>query len=178
MSEETQFPWREEQEAITTICEALEPLSIEGRSRVVDYIIKALEIDAVKPSSMGSGGDHENAEEVISQEGVSDKMGQFNTLADLYDRAAPATESESALVVAYWVQQNNEQDTFVSQKVNKELKHLGRGINNITSALNKMMDSDPALIMQVRKSGSSKQARKIYKITDAGMKSVKEMISG
>ena len=178
MSEETQFSWREEQEAITAVCEALEPLSVESRSRVVDYIIKALEIDAIKPSSMGSGDDHEKAEETLSQEGASDKMGQFNTLADLYDRAAPVTDSESTLVAAYWVQQNDGQDTFVSQEINKELKHLGRGIKNITAALRKMMNSDPALIMQVRKSGRSQQARKTYKITDAGMKRVREMING
>lgn len=178
MSEETQFSWREEQEAITAVCEALEPLSIEGRSRVVDYIVKALDIDAIKPSSMGSGDDHGKAEEAILQESASDQIGQFNTLADLYDRTAPVTGLESTLVAAYWVQQNNGQDTFVSQEVNKELKHLGRGVKNITSALRNMMNSDPALIMQVRKSGRSQQARKTYKITDAGMKRVKEMIDG
>ena len=172
MSEEDQvFSWRDEQEIIKDICEKLEPLSVEGRSRVMDYIIRALEIDTVEGSPMGSEASYKKVEE------TSNKLDQFTTLADLYHRAAPTTVSDSALVAAYWVQEQSDQNNFVSQDVNKELKHLGKGAKNITSALKHMMDLDPALVMQVRKSGKSQQARKIYKITDAGMRRVREMIS-
>ena len=34
------------------------------------------------------------------------------------------------------------------------------------------------LILQVKKSGSSKQARKTYRVSDEGIKRVKEMIGG
>ena len=69
------------------------------------------------------------------------------------------------------------QETFTSQTLNSALKDLGRGVSNITRALAASMAQKPALVMQVRKSGTTKQARKIYKLTAAGKKAVVLMIT-
>ena len=50
------------------------------------------------------------------------------------------------------------------------LKDLGHRASNITDALSSAMKEKPALIIQVKKSGSARQARKLYKLTDAGVK--------
>jgi DNA-binding PadR family transcriptional regulator len=56
------------------------------------------------------------------------------------------------------------------------LKHIGYGVVNITDALNQLISDRPSFVIQLTKSGSSKQARKTYKITDAGMRRVSEML--
>jgi hypothetical protein len=55
---------------------------------------------------------------------------------------------------------------------------LGHGLINITAALDDLREAKPALVLQVGKSGKSRQARKTYKLTIAGIKSVEEMIGG
>jgi hypothetical protein len=74
------------------------------------------------------------------------------------------------------MQKSSGLDTFDSAAVNRELKHLGHGVGNITSAFNDLISQKPALAMQTAKSGKSKQARKKYKITRAGEKAVLEML--
>ena len=77
-----------------------------------------------------------------------------------------------------WMQKRSGMETFDSAAVNRELKHLGHGVGNITAAFNDLMAQKPALAMQTAKSGKSKQARKKYKITRAGEKAVAEMLVG
>lgn len=57
-------------------------------------------------------------------------------------------------------------------------KHLGHGEQNITDALNKLMQKQPALIRQVRKDGKTKQARKRYALTDPGRRVVMDLLAG
>lgn len=102
----------------------------------------------------------------------------FSTLPDLYSKVSPASDSNRALVVGYWLQvMQGEQDLDAFQ-VNKELKHLGHGVSNITTALSSLIERKPQLVIQTRKSGNSKQARKLYRLTDAGIKAVERLIAG
>jgi hypothetical protein len=94
----------------------------------------------------------------------------------LYNAAKPETDSLKVLVVAYWVQMIMHDETWGSQAVNKMLKDLGRGCSNITTSLKALMDRKPNLVMQTRKDGSTKQARKLYKLTTEGIEEVKRMI--
>jgi DNA-binding PadR family transcriptional regulator len=64
-----------------------------------------------------------------------------------------------------------------AQRVNTELKQLGHGVSNITRAFDALKSQKPALIMQTRKEGTSKQARKKYKVTTEGKKAVERMLS-
>lgn len=67
-------------------------------------------------------------------------------------------------------------EAFDSQSAHKELKHLGQQLPNITNALESLKNQKPALVLQLRKSGTSQQARKTYKLTVAGMRAVEKMI--
>jgi DNA-binding PadR family transcriptional regulator len=51
-------------------------------------------------------------------------------------------------------------------------------VSNITTALSSLIERKPQLVIQTRKSGNSKQARKRYRLTDAGIRAVERMISG
>ena len=90
-------------------------------------------------------------------------------VADLDDRA---------LVVAYWFQelQDEKQPNVSGAQVNKELKHLGHGVRDITKVFSALIATSPQQVIQTRKSGTSRQARKSYKVTKAGIKRVQELL--
>lgn len=103
---------------------------------------------------------------------------EFGDLADLFAAAAPSSEAERVLVTTYWFQKLNGQATIDGQQVNTALKNLGYGVGNITNVFSGLMGRKPALAMQVQKSGTSKQARKKYKLTNAGVKRVEGLLEG
>jgi hypothetical protein len=102
----------------------------------------------------------------------------FSSLPDLYAAVSPASDPARALVVGYWFQVKQGEQDLDGFRINKELKHLGHGVSNITTALSSLIERKPQLVIQTRKSGNSKQARKRYRLTDAGIRAVERMISG
>ena len=112
------------------------------------------------------------------QRGDAVQTATFKDIADLYDCANPSTDAERALVAGYWFQELQGQPDLDAYGINTILKHLGHGIDNITHALGELIDHDPRLVIQTRKSGTSKQARKKYKLTTEGIRRVKEMFAG
>lgn len=96
-------------------------------------------------------------------------------VAEFFDAANPRTESEKVLVVAYWLQEIQGHADWDSQSVNTELKNLGHGVGNITRALDNLIARRPRLVIQTKKSGTTKQARKKYKVTVEGLKHVRIM---
>jgi hypothetical protein len=101
----------------------------------------------------------------------------FEDIADLYAAANPKTASDKALIAGYWLATGEGSPDFAAQEINKHLKNLGHGVSNITDALSSLISRRPSLVMQTAKSGKSKQARKKYKLTRAGLDRVTAMIS-
>jgi hypothetical protein len=100
----------------------------------------------------------------------------FETLPDFYSAAGPARETDKALVVGYWVQVIQGTGEFDAFTINKELRHLGYAVANITSAFDNLINRKPQLVIQTRKSGTSRQARKMYKLTMEGQRAVERML--
>ena len=164
--------------AMQSVFKALEPLDAHSRERVFQYIAARLGISAVREARSSSlAGDEENGEQPKLGEG-STSQGEFATLAELHDAANPGSDRDSALVAAYWLQVCEGADSFVSYSVNKALKELGHGVSNITGAFDGLKGQKPALVLQLKKAGKSRQARKTHKVTRAGVNAVKEMIGG
>lgn len=105
---------------------------------------------------------------------ATDKLEDFATL---FDATQPHTDAERALIAAYWVQIALGVEEFDSQKINTELKNLGHPIANITGALANLSARRPSLVLQTRKIGHARQARKRFKLTNAGIRRVQDMIS-
>jgi hypothetical protein len=101
----------------------------------------------------------------------------FERIGDLVDAAEPTSGSEYALVAAYWFQELQGNENVTGQQVNDELKDLGHGISNITDAFDTLQGRRPALARQVEKSGTSRQARKRYRLTQAGINRVHQMLT-
>jgi hypothetical protein len=166
----------EEFEAIRTVYTALEALDNDARTRVLNYIISRLNIATeIEPED-------ETAEAAANQDAVlrqeQSQAPKYESFAELFDAAQPSGNANMALVAGYWLQVCQGQGDFDGQSANTELKHLGQRIENITVAMNSLSGQKPALAIQLRKSGKSKQARKTYKVTIAGIKAVEAMIDG
>jgi hypothetical protein len=162
---------QKELDIMSQIAKLLEQLDAPARSRVIGWTISALDVQVPRPTSSG----------MVTDKGglsaVADEEASHQSFAELFHAAGPRSEKEKALVAAYWVQRTSGADRFASQQLNTELKHIGYGVANITDALNQLINDRPNFVIQLTKSGSSKQARKTYKITDAGLRRVLEMLS-
>lgn len=178
---------KQEFEAIQKIHSALEPLEESARTRVLDYIANLMQIPlhvsrapskSMKAADGEGAGSKDGEAELTNAAGSDETSTSFSTLAELYDAAAPKTNGEKALVVGYWLQVCQSGESFTAQSANKELAHLGHKIANITAALDDLKAQKPALVLQLKKSGSSRQARKTYKLSHAGVKKIQEMIGG
>ena len=165
--------------AIQVVYKALESLDADARRRVIEYITARLEIATPTPFTprpAGIANDDEVDEVVLkAEEAGAPKYGSF---AELYDAAQPKSNADKALVAGYWLQVCQGSESFDGFSANKELKNLGHGINNITNAIDSLKGQKPALVLQLRKSGKSQQARKTYKVTVTGIKAVEAMING
>jgi len=160
----------DEIDAMKAIGEALERLDEAARGRSLRWAVSKYGIAKMPEASLVTN--RNDPEDVHEQAGTT----AFGTFAELFDAAQPNTERDKALVAAYWVQVCLNAGNFASQSLNNELKDLGHGVGNITEALSRLKSDRPALILQLKKSGISKQARKVYKLTTEGVKRVQTMI--
>jgi hypothetical protein len=165
--------------AITTINEAMKDLAPDEARRVlrwaVDRFGSSVEDDAP--------GDRALEEALGGATGGGGGRGgggakRYERIADLMDDAAPETGADHVLVAGYWFQVVQGEENMTAQQVNSELKNLGHKVANITDAFSQLIERQPALVRQVQKSGTSRQARKKYRLTEAGMRRVRAMIAG
>jgi hypothetical protein len=159
--------------AMGAVSAAIEGLESDGRARVLLWAISHYGIAVGGQKASKVLGD------VGSGEGNAEQgSGAYETFADLFNAANPKTEKDKAMVAAYWVQICENAGSFQSQSLNDLLKDLGHGIGNITEALSQLKNDRPSLLLQLKKSGSSRQARKTYKLTQEGSKRVISMTRG
>lgn len=98
-------------------------------------------------------------------------------LPELYMAARPAGDAEKVLVVGYWHQVNQGKDNLDAQTIHTDLKNLGHGVGNVTRACSALITAKPQLMIQVKKAGSTRQARKQYRLTTAGVQRVREKLA-
>jgi hypothetical protein len=101
----------------------------------------------------------------------------FEDIADLMAAIDPRNGVERVLVATYWFQVINGHPSVTGQQVNESLRNLGHAASNITDAFTSLIRRKPQLAIQVEKTGSSKQARKKYKLTVAGIDQVKKLLA-
>jgi hypothetical protein len=97
-------------------------------------------------------------------------------LASLLERWNPSTMADKALLGAYYIAQMRGEGTVTSQAINSELKKNGLPISNITRAIESNMRPDRPLMVQEKKMGTTKQARKQYRITPEGIETVEQKL--
>ena len=165
--------------AMGAISDALEPLDTDARSRVLQwasakYSVKLStqrQVDAQVDESTNQSQDCAGKGAEVCASSYS-----YDTLADLFAAASPAKDPEKVLVAAYWHQVVKGQTELTSAMLNKDLTNLGHRITNINEKFDALIGCKPQLALQLKKSGSTKQARKQYKISQAGIDKVKGML--
>jgi len=162
----------DELEAMKKIADALEPLDEAARQRALHWANSRFRATRTGNADGGST----SAQQFGTTNEPSENTVRFESFAELFEAANPNTEKEKALIASYWEQVCQNLPSFASQSLNAGLKDLGHGIGNITEALTALKNDRPALILQLKKSGTSRQARKTYKLTQEGMRKVQTMI--
>lgn len=159
--------------AMSIASEALNKIDDDqARIRVVEWLAKKFGATLHTPKetsgiTAAENGD-DSANEVLS----------YDLFSDLYDATNPSTNMARALVGGYWLQVQGGQQTWDSFNVNKLLKDVGYGVDSISHRLTDAQNQKPALVRQTSKSGKSRQARKTYRLTQAGIKFVENLLGG
>ena len=130
------------------------------------------------PLAVGKRGKHQGSESGAAAESRGTSISDFSDIAEfLCPACAPETDAEKALVVSSWFQVVQGVDGIDTFKVNSVLKHLGYGIGNATRAFDQLMSQRPAPVIQLRKAGTTRQARKTFRVTDAGLKRIGQKLN-
>jgi hypothetical protein len=90
----------------------------------------------------------------------------------------PETMAERALMGAYTLSRGKADRTVTSQAINAELKRAGIPVPNITRAIESNLRAKPPLMVQKKKMGTTRQARKQYAITPEGVEFVESRLQG
>jgi hypothetical protein len=154
--------------AMADIAEALSGLEPDVIRRVLKWANEKYQLKPTGGSQQGGGGNGGSA--------IANRT--FNAFSDLFDAASPSTGLERILVCAYWFQIVQGQADFDSQSLNTELKNFGHPSANITRDMDSLINRSPKLILQTRKEGTSKQARKKFKLTREGIREVERLLEG
>lgn len=165
-----------ELKAMSDIIAALEGLPDDACERVIRYAAERKGVTLrwrPTPDREMEPSDGDVADSDVSDH--TDAIG-FPTFAELYYSANPLTGGERALVTGYWLQFIKNSGDFSGAAVNKELQNVGDALTNVTDAFNQLMAKKPKLAIQTRKSGKSRQARKLYKLTEPGRRAVEAML--
>lgn len=149
--------------AMQSVSAALAGLDEDERRRVLTWAGERYGVRVGGSSSGRSQQDGRSGAGSVGDRGAND----YEDFAEFFGAAHPSTDAERALLGAAWLSRGERAD-FQSGEVNKMLKDLGHGIGNITDAFEALIKQKPQLIIQTQKTGTSKQARKMYRLTTTG----------
>lgn len=166
-------------DAMSAVATALADLDENQQGRVLRWAAERYGVALGKGGVIrGGAGDFEDADDDdLTDEEIKDEAPAFEHFAELFAAAQPKSNEDKALVAAYWVQAIKGNDQWASRLLNVELKNLGHPIPNITDAMTSNMRKKPQRIIQLRKSGNSRQSTKTYKVTHEGLVYVQGMLS-
>jgi hypothetical protein len=182
-------------EAMSRIAAALSELDdAEVRSRILRWAAERYGV-TLSHASRGSGDAARDGESDVysdGQDGVghdegaarhgpangdSTPNGQFEHFADLFDAVKPKTNLEKAMTAAFWEQEISGRKDWQSLTVNRHLRDLGHYDVSINRTLSSGIQAKPALVLQLKKTGSAQQGRKTYKLSSEGLKYVRTKIA-
>jgi hypothetical protein len=160
-------------EAMGQIDQALDALETDEKRRVLSWAVDKHGERAITAASVAAPARTTPTITAPASDG-SDR--QFERISDLVDAASPTTTVDYVLVASYWFQVIEGEESFTGMQVNAALKDLGHGASNITDSFSGLMMRKHA--RQIQKSGTSRQARKRYRLTEEGTRAVTRMLSG
>lgn len=159
-----------ELKAMESVFETMKNLSDDSKLRIVKWLTDKFQLDLKLPNRKGSTDESK----VSSYQ--KNNIESFGSIEDLFSHVDPKDTSDKVLVVASFLQVNHQKPDLTGIEINRALRDLGHGVKNITNAIQSLIDRKPKLMIQTRKTGTTKQAKKKYKVTSEGLKRVREML--
>jgi hypothetical protein len=164
----------DEIKAMSQINETLEGLEEDEKRRVLSWALDK-HGDGTIGTAVSTSAPAKTSTYAGSAPGkTTDK--EFERISDLIDAASPQSQVDYVLVATYWFQVIESEESVTGMQVNAALKDLGHGASNITDAYSSLKTRKHA--RQIQKSGSTRQARKRYRLTEEGLRAVRRMLSG
>lgn len=160
-------------DAMSAVAGAVKDLDAAAQARVIEWASKRYGVQLAAAPRNRAGASASGAG-VAGEDGS--EVAEYGEFAELFAAASPTTEVQKALVAGYWVQVIKKKPNFVSLDVNRELKHLGHYNDHIGDALDALIAMKPQQVLQLKKSGNTKQARRTFKLSVAGINVVKAML--
>ena len=159
-------------EAMSAVAAALKDLGLAEQARVIEWASKRFDVPlATQPHRRATAGSG-----AASQSPESGDRPKYTDFAELFSAAGPTTNVERALVAAYWAQVVGNKGSFRSQELNVDLKNLGHYDGHIGDALDALIAVKPQQVLQLKKAGNTKQARRTFKLSVAGIAAVAAML--
>ena len=128
---------------------------------------------AVRPQEGAGGDEGEDGAPVRRKPGRPKGSGTLRragqNIAGFMEAWTPETMAERALLGAYALARGRPDRTITSQAINNELKRNGLPVPNITRAIESNLRAKPPLMVQKKKMGTTRQARKQYALTQEGV---------
>ncbi|MBK7873392.1 MAG: hypothetical protein IPJ74_23360 [Saprospiraceae bacterium] len=137
-------------------------------------LILGTEVMATEGGSVEAAPAAPAAKPKASAEAAAGGIESYNSLTDLVKALKPSSDSEKALVSAVFLQLKRDASELTSAQVQKELKKIGQKVSNITQAISALVKKK--YMIQLSKEGDSQQARKRYKVTHEGLKTIMESL--
>lgn len=171
----TDYDPSQEFAAMGSIAATLKKLPEEARGRVLEYMMKLFAKDQLIVTKPAPAREYDDPADEPTKTAAPQSFADFPAL---FGAAAAETRSgtERALLAGYYLQVVMGESDFDAFNANKELRHVGYEASNITRDFDNLMSRTPSLILQTKKLGNTKQARKQYRLTHAGIKAVEEML--
>lgn len=152
-------------QAMAASSKALDPLDDLARHRVINWLSEKYGAPvSVQPQQADM-----NPKDEPQDAGTTDSFTEF---AELFNAFNPTSDAERLLVGAYWLQVVEGNGSWYSVAINKLLKPTGYGVGHISRVLSTELKQRPAKIIQLKRVGSNRQAKKACKLTDEGIKFV------
>jgi hypothetical protein len=101
---------------------------------------------------------------------------RYKHIENLFLAAEIKSVGSRILLAASYLQEKNGFEEMSSYDINSRLKKLGYGVSNITTAINTLLNKKIPLMMQTKKEGTSKQAKRKFKVTEAGLELAKTFL--
>ncbi len=157
-----------EVKAMGEVFDTLKELDDEAKSRVIEWTVNKFSLEGHKSlSQKDSERENGNDSDLLS----------YETVSDVFAKAITKTQQDKVLLAAAFLQVKNGLSELTGAEINKELRHLGHGVTNITDVTSQLSTKKPQLIIQTRKEGKSRQAKKKYKVTGEGLKAAKALLN-
>ncbi len=93
---------------------------------------------------------------------------EFDSIEELFLTSDVKKVSHRILLAAAYLQEKNDLTEVSSLEINTQLKKLGYGVTNITTLINGLLNKKPPLMEVTKKEGTTKQARRKFKVTEPG----------